>query len=306
MHVALVLMSWIAWPIAAQQVNRNDAPPRILGIRCGASSHDAPSLALRWHGDPVQWAEWRVALGTRGVATRVIVARFDPRAVQLSLEIKREGDAMLSWSLDDAPPDALIALNAGQFTDGGPWGWVVHRGREWQAPGRGSLAGALVVDSTGTVTILDANTLASRRAQGGVMEAIQSYPTLLDAEGVAPSQECTRVGARPIVASSTASVDTTGVDRTHRDTRLAVGTLADGRLLVVLSQYDGAGTIAARLPIGPTTPEMAEIMRRLGAQHALMLDGGLSAQMLVRTASDSIRQWPGLRRVPLALLGRRR
>jgi hypothetical protein len=50
---------------------------------------------------------------------------------------------------------------------------------------------------------------------------------------------------------------------------------------------------------------MAEIMRQLGADIALMLDGGLSAQMLVRAAADSAR-WPGLRNVPLALVGRLR
>lgn len=288
----------LAPPIAAQRAGQlarsTDAPPRIDGIRCGASSQTVRPPALRWRGRAVQWAEWRVRLGARDVAVRVLVARFHPRDVPLSLEIKRDGDAMTSWGLDDAPADAVIALNAGQFTDAGPWGWVMHRGREWQAPGRGSLAGALVVDSAGTTVLLEADALLARRAAGGVMEAIQSYPTLLDARGVAPL---------PLCAQRSRS-DSTGIDRSHRDTRLAIGALADGRMLVVLSQYDGAGSIAARLPIGPTTPEMAELMRRLGARQALMLDGGLSAQLMVRSAPDSMQQWPGLRRVPLALIGR--
>jgi hypothetical protein len=49
--------------------------------------------------------------------------------------------------VDRAPADAAVALNAGQFTDDGPWGWIVHAGRERRAPGSGALAGALVVDT---------------------------------------------------------------------------------------------------------------------------------------------------------------
>jgi len=63
--------------------------------------------------------------------------------------------------------------------------------------------------------------------------------------------------------------------------------------------------VAARLPIGPTTLEMAEIMLELGSVDALLLDGGLSAQLLVGTG-PSRRRWPGLRSVPLAIVGRPR
>jgi hypothetical protein len=41
----------------------------------------------------------------------------------------------------------------------------------------------------------------------------------------------------------------------------------------------------------------------LGAVDALMLDGGLSAQLLLRDGIAEQR-WPGLRTVPLALVGR--
>jgi hypothetical protein len=44
-------------------------------------------------------------------------------------------------------------------------------------------------------------------------------------------------------------------------------------------------------------------MQRLGAVRALMLDGGLSAQLLVREGRSTT-SWPGLRRVPLALVAR--
>ena len=54
---------------------------------------------------------------------------------------------------------------------------------------------------------------------------------------------------------------------------------------------------------GDPTPEMAELMRRLGARRALMLDGGLSSQMVVRSTGGAT-SWPGVRRVPLALVAR--
>lgn len=43
-------------------------------------------------------------------------------------------------------------------------------------------------------------------------------------------------------------------------------------------------------------------MGALGARHAVMLDGGISAQMLIRPQGGAGRQWRGLRPVPLALV----
>lgn len=274
-----------------------DAPPRISTIQCGASARSANAPTLTWRGNSVQWAEWRVALGVLALSSRIVVVRFDPRVIRLSLDLAREGDNLGAWTLERAPDDAMLALNAGQFTDAGPWGWVVHRSREWQAPGVGTLAGALVVDSAGAVSVIDASEIALLRRDGNrrPVEAVQSYPTLLGVGGSAPSLVC---DARTRDAL---------LDRTHRDARLAVGSLADGRVIVAMSRYAGAGPLAERLPIGPTTPEMAEIMRRLGATRALMLDGGLSSQLLVREAAGtSAIRWRGLRGVPLALVGRPR
>jgi hypothetical protein len=276
----------------AQPASRATAPTTILDLSCPTASSGAatPSRAvppsLTWRGRAVRWAEWPVQLGPRRVRATMIVAEVDPTRTALALDIAREGNAMGPWTIHRAPADAHIALNAGQFTDAGPWGWVVHRGQEWQAPGAGSLAAAVVVDSTGRVSILGSGQIDAARARGGWIEALQSYPVLLDG-GQAPTALC-EVGA---------------IDRTHRDIRLALGVRADGRVLVVLSRYAGAGAAGARLPIGPTTPEMAEIMRRLGADRAVMLDGGLSAQLLLRDETRTHR-WAGLRAVPLALVGR--
>lgn len=218
----------------------------------------------------------------------MIVVVLAPKLTRLSLDVARDGSTVLPWSLKNAPTTARFAMNAGQFTDAGPWGWVVHRGNEHQPPGVGTLAGALVVDSAGAWSLLDANEIVGRRGHD-VLEAVQSYPTLIGANGAIPHALCT---------------GTKSIDLTHRDARLAVGTLTDGSLVIAMSRFDGLGTTAERLPIGPTTPEMITAMRALGAARALMLDGGLSAQLLLRSPmTDAPQRWPGLRHVPLALIG---
>jgi exopolysaccharide biosynthesis protein len=119
----------------------------------------------------------------------------------------------------------------------------------------------------------------------------QSYPTLL-AGGAVPRALRTGEG---------------GLNLHHRDARLALGGTRDGRLLVVLTRFDALGDVASSVPLGPTTPEMAGIMGALGAADAVMLDGGISAQLQLRGApgAEPLR-WPGWRKVPLGLVGRPR
>ena len=93
-----------------------------------------------------------------------------------------------------------------------------------------------------------------------------------------------------------------GLDVAHRDARLALGELRDGRLLVALTRFAGAGEALGSLPVGPTIPEMASILGALGCRKALMLDGGISAQLVVRDASGTLRTCRGWRKVPLALV----
>src|SRR5690606_27512073 len=91
------------------------------------------------------------------------------------------------------------------------------------------------------------------------------------------------------------------VDRSHRDARLALGIDRDGHLLIALTRFDGFGGILDRIPFGPTVPEMSALMGALGARQAMLLDGGISAQMLIRTA-EGTQRWAGTRKVPLALV----
>jgi hypothetical protein len=246
--------------------------------------------AVRWRAaaSGVEWGELRLSGPGEAWRVRAVVVRLDPARAPLRLAAKTGADGALhSWSVDDAPADAALALNAGQFTDAGPWGWVVHRGREHRPPGVGPLSSALVVDGAGRARIVDGADLAAARRAGGVAEALQSYPTLLVGDGLVP--DALRPGA-------------TAIDLAHRDARLAVGELRDGRLLVLLTRFDGLGTTFSGLPLGLTTPETAALLGALGARRALMLDGGLSSQLLVRSGSGTPHRWPGLRRVPLGLV----
>ena len=278
-------------------VGQAQAPAtRIVARSCADTAGVARPVAalprLSWHDGPVPWASWPVRLGAKALPVHLIVARVDPARLSLSLELLQRGDAIGPWTIGQAPVNAVLAVNAGQFTDEGPWGWVVHRGREWQTPGRGALGGALIVDSAGAVRIIPADSIgpwrddASRRRT--IVEAVQSYPQIVQ-RGRLPTALCQR----------------NAVNREHRDIRLAVGVRANGEVLIALTRYAPPVMVpsaAERLPIGPTTFEMAELMVRLGSVDALLLDGGLSAQLRVGTGA-SMREWPGLRAVPLAIVG---
>jgi len=317
-------VGWACWMavllpsgLAAQAARPLLPPAPCAGAAVETATLRRSTAGLSWRGAPVMWTTWRVAVGSPQLPVDFIVARVDPRVVRLELAIRRDGEEMAPWRIDDAPDEAVIALNAGQFTDAGPWGWVVHRGREWQAPGPGSLAAALVIDEQGRVRIVSADSIAAVRNQGGVVEAVQSYPHIVS-------------GGRGVPALC----DEAAVHPTHRDIRLAVGIMGDGTMVVVLSRYAGLGGVAGRVPLGPTTREMAQALVTLGARDGVLLDGGLSAQLRLRVADVTpgslkalssvkaaglsrsgqsaaspsrpftIHEWPGLRGVPLALVGR--
>lgn len=249
--------------------------------------------AVRWH-DPdaaVSWGE----LSLRGTGearhTRVILVRIDPRRVRLHLDsppLDLSANDWLGppkWSIASAPARALVALNAGQFTSGGAWGLIVRKGREIQPPRPAPLAPGILVDRTGAVSIVPASALDSAGREGGIVEGFQSYPSLLD-HGRVP---------KPLRRGGL------GIDVTHRDARLALGILHDGSVLVALTRFDALGGILDRLPFGLTTPEMAALMGAFGCHSAVLLDGGVSGQLLVRDSVGDEHRWPGMRHVPLGL-----
>lgn len=250
--------------------------------------------ALHWKpaGSGLEWAELFLSGDDEARRTRVILARVDPVRVRLVLENGLgAGGAAPVWTLDQAPPGASLALNAGQFEGGGVWGWVVHQGTEYRVPRRGPLAAAVVIDTAGRISLENDAQVAARRAGGspaGVREAFQSYPLLLQGDGDLPP------ALRPPGG---------GLDLAHRDARLALGIDRTGRVIVALTRFDFFGEAMERLPFGLTIPETAALMGALGCRQAVALDGGISAQLLVHPVGGDVRLWRGLRPVPLALVG---
>jgi exopolysaccharide biosynthesis protein len=247
----------------------------------------------------MEWGELEVSGPSEAWRTTVIAARIDPSRVALRLEARiADGGATAAWTVDSAA-DALLAVNAGQFAGARPWGWVVHGGREASAPAYGPLSSALVVDASGAAHLLDFAEIAAARAadaDGTVVEAVQSYPALLVGDGEVPAALRMDRGAPEPAAR---------IDRTHRDGRLALGILRDGRLLLVLTRFGALGGAASTAPLGLTVPELAAVMGALGSRRAVALDGGLSSQLLIRDGRTT-RAWRGWRRVPIGLVVRGR
>jgi hypothetical protein len=246
--------------------------------------------AVEWRraGDGLSWGELRLAGSGEAWRVRLVVARVDPRRWRLRHHPTRRDDGRAGpWSIDRAPDDAALALNAGMFGAGGPWGWVVMGGRELRPPGTGPLSMAVVVDTAGAVALVPAEGIAAARERGDVAEAFQSYPAVLAGDGEVPLQ--LRAPGR-------------GVDLEHRDARIAVGLTREGELLVVLTRFDALDGALDFVPFGLTVPEMGAVMGALGARRAVLLDGGISSQLALRDAAGARRAWPGLREVALGLV----
>ncbi|HEU5050385.1 MAG TPA: phosphodiester glycosidase family protein [Gemmatimonadales bacterium] len=258
----------------------------------GAWRAELPAVihAIEWHTARagLEWGTLRLSGDGEAWRIRVIVVRLDPSRFSIRLASPPPGKGSPNrWTLDHAPADAALALNAGQFGAGGAWGWVVRDGVERQAPGRGPLAPAIVLDPRGRLRIVPPDSIEAVRARGEAVEAFQSYPSLLEGDGVVPT---------PLREEGR------GVDLRHRDARLALGELRDGRVLVALTRFEGLGGVLENLPFGLTTPEMAALMGALGARRAVLLDGGISSQLLLRSAEGGTEAWRGFRNVPLGLI----
>jgi len=272
--VVRIVDEWVPWWSAARAPTWWEAGDPTIEAAAGwtpvAAGVDYGQVTIRRAAEP-----WKI---------RVVLVRLDPERVGFRLTVPpRRADGFAGrWSIDDAPQEALVAVNAGQFTSG-PWGWLVRDGRTLQRPRRGRLAPGVAVFASGRVGILPADSL---EAADDVVEGFQSYPSLLEGSGSIPPE--LREGGR-------------GVDLTHRDGRLALGVLRDGTVILALTRLEGLGGLLEIVPFGPTTPEMAAVMGALGCERAVLLDGGISGQMTLQSEgrTDS---WRGLRQVASGLL----
>jgi hypothetical protein len=285
--VPLALLALYA-PAAAQRVTLSAGPAGApVKQELGRVADELwGSLSWRAVRPGLAWTELDLAAGPLRIPVRAVAVRVDPAAFELRLELATEANGMTgAWTIDAAPTEAALALNAGQFKETGPWGWVVLAGEERRDPGYGPLSVGVVVTDSGRVRWIPADELRAARDDRTIAYAFQTYPVILF-DGLVPRL------AR----------DAALVDQSHRDARLILAERPDGALLIVLTRFDGLGGAAERVPIGLTVPESAVLMSALGARHAAMLDGGISAQLMLRDAAGRAAVWKGLRRVPLALL----
>jgi hypothetical protein len=292
--IALMLATVAAHAATAQRA----LPDSRLALR----APDSTDVFWRADAAPVRWASaplaerlaWKPAAagvqigevllqGSREAwRTRVVIARLDPASLTFSLDTATRGGRP-AWNIARTPSDAVFAVNAGQFRSTLPWGLVVLDGRSMLPAERGPLAVTIAVDSAGTLHWIHDGDALPR----GVRWAFQSFPSILRANEV---PHALRAAGR-------------GIDVGHRDARLALGRLADGSLIVALTRFDGLGGMLKSVPFGLTTPEMAAVMGALGATDAVLLDGGISAQMIAGLGATRIAH-EGWRDVPLALVAR--
>jgi hypothetical protein len=271
--------AWQPWWQADRAPTRWTAPASTL------------ASALRWHAasSGIEWGDAELSAPGEGWRTKLVVVRIDPSRHRFALQLGQGADFDPSWSVDSAGDSALVAVNAGQFSRMLPWGWLVSGGRELSAPGVGPLSTAVIFDSSGAVRFVAADSLAQARARGHIANAFQSYPTLLTGDGEVPA----------LLRQSDPSPS---IDLAHRDSRVAIGELRDGRILIAMTRFNALGDAAAKIPFGLTVPEMSALMGALGCRRAVSLDGGISGQLAVRESGRAMRKWTAWRYVPLGLL----
>jgi hypothetical protein len=246
----------------------------------------ARALAWRPARQGISLATLDLHAGPLGAAVQLTLVRVDPSRVRFALQLATASNGMTGrWTIDSAPPAAVVAMNAGQFKETGPWGWLVLNGYENRDPGRAPLAIGIRIDTTGRIRWVPPRQERAARGDPTIAFAFQSFPLLLYDHRVPD-----------------AARDSALSDMRHRDARLVMAEMDDGSLLFALTRYGALGAVGERLPIGLTTPESIVLAIALGARHAVMLDGGTSAQLAVRDSAGQLSRWPGLRRVPLGLI----
>jgi hypothetical protein len=260
---------------AGPPIRVSNGPSRLAGL-------------LRWRTvrPGIALASLELHAGRLRTPVNAVLVRVDPRQVRFALRMATAENGMTgAWTLDSAPAAAVLAMNAGQFKATGPWGWVVIDREERRNPGRAPLSIGIRIDTAGRLAWVRRGREEEARRDPTIAFAFQSFPLLLFDHRVPPAVR-----------------DPGITNMNHRDARLLMTETDDGALVFLLTRYAALGSIAERVPIGLTTPETVVLAAALGVRHAVMLDGGTSAQLSVRDSTGTEVRWPGLRKVPLALM----
>src|SRR4029079_11496221 len=93
------------------------------------------ALGVTWHAmsPGVRLREEPFAASGALANVHAIVVHVDPQRHRVRLDLARSQEGRrAAWVVDSMPPDAVVAFNAGQFTGGFPWGWLVRDNVEYQ------------------------------------------------------------------------------------------------------------------------------------------------------------------------------
>jgi exopolysaccharide biosynthesis protein len=253
----------------------------------GAAVQREPMLgaAVTWRdsGEGLRAGDFEVRAAS-GLRNSIAIVELDPARVRFSLGLTSPGArrAVADRLAEDSA--LVLAANTGLFrADGMTLGLVLVDGARHTAPAR--WLDAVVVLEHGALRFTD---VAGAAALPPGASAFQTLPWLV------------RDGR--LVYGWTNGLR---LSRDHRDRRITLCAGDDGRIRLLLSNFEVFGATAGRVPIGLTLPEQAALAAGAGCRDAVALDGGISAQIAFRAAGRVVR-WPGWRRVPLLLLVHRR
>jgi len=283
----LVLMAQVPGPALEVRTAAGWRPWRDAEPGSAVTHEALLTEALTWQDSAPGLRSGSFEVRTREGFLRNSIAliELDPARFTFSLGVtapdaRRSAD---DWLRADST--LVLTANTGLFRENGtPQGLVVADGRR-----RSALAGWL-----DAVVVLDPATgprftdVAAARALPESLAAFQTLPWLV------------RDGRVALGATSGLRLS-----RTHRDRRITLCLGDDGRLRLLLSNFEMFGATAGRVPIGLTIPEQAALAAGIGCRDAVALDGGISAQIAFRSGQRMVRM-PGWRKVPVMLLVRRR
>ncbi len=284
---ALLLAALQALPAPALDLKLAGAWVPWRGFEPGAPAAADPALAaaIRWEdrrpGLRIGSFEVRASGGL--LANSVAVVEIDPARYRFSLAAAPgfSPHAADAWLADSG---VAAAVNTGLFRpDDTPRGLVVLDGARYGR--RADWLDAAVILDAGRLRVAGPRALDSL---GRGSSGFQVLPWLV------------RDGRVALGVSSGVRLS-----RTHRDRRLTLCLGGDGLVRLLLSNFEVFGGAAGTIPVGLTIPEQAIVAAAAGCRDAVALDGGISAQLVVRFPSR-VRRMPGWREVPLMMLIRPR
>jgi exopolysaccharide biosynthesis protein len=252
----------------------------------GAAAAPVPDFAaaITWRDSAPGFrvGDFAVRTGDGLLRNSVAIVEVDPARWRFALAAAASFARRSAEEWLRADTTLALAVNTGLFRESGaPVGLVVMDGR----PGQAAVAWLDVVvaleDGVPRLAPVPAPLAAGA-------EAFQTLPWLV------------REGRVVFGVSSGLRLS-----RTHRDRRITLCLAEDGRVRLLLSNFEVFGATVGRIPVGLTIPEQAALAAGAGCRDAAALDGGISAQIAARPAGRLVRM-PGWRRVPLMMVLRPR